>query len=24
LLLVVRPGSGPGGRWFDSNPRNID
>jgi hypothetical protein len=22
LLLVVTPGSEPGGRWFDSNPRN--
>ena len=23
LLLVVTPGSEPGGRWFDSNPRNL-
>ena len=23
LLLVVTPGSEPGGRWFDSNPRNF-
>ena len=23
LLLVVMPGSEPGGRWFDSNPRNL-
>ena len=23
LLLVVTPGSDPGGRWFDSNPRNL-
>ncbi len=23
LLLVVTPGSVPGGRWFDSNPRNF-
>ena len=22
-LLVVMPGSEPGGRWFDSNPRNL-
>ena len=22
LLLVATPGSEPGGRWFDSNPRN--
>jgi hypothetical protein len=22
LLLVATPGSDPGGRWFDSNPRN--
>ena len=24
LLLVVTPGSEPGGRWFDSNPRNFE
>jgi hypothetical protein len=24
LLLVVTPGSEPGGRWFDSNPRNLE
>ena len=24
LLLVATPGSDPGGRWFDSNPRNLD
>ena len=23
LLLVATPGSEPGGRWFDSNPRNF-
>ena len=23
LLLVVTPGSEPGGRWFDSNPRSL-
>ncbi len=23
LLLVVTPGSEPGGRWFDSNPRSF-
>ena len=23
LLLVATPGSDPGGRWFDSNPRNF-
>ena len=23
LLPVVTPGSEPGGRWFDSNPRNL-
>ena len=22
-LLVVMPGSEPGGRWFDSNPRSL-
>ncbi len=24
LLLVATPGSEPGGRWFDSNPRNFE
>jgi hypothetical protein len=24
LLLVVTPGSDPGGRWFDSSPRNCE
>ena len=23
MLLVVTPGSEPGGRWFDSNPRSL-